>query len=304
MIRRRITKLFSMTAAIYAVFCPAILLPAFGGAVGNPSPANGWRTTSAVSVTASSSKGSRPVIRTIDGSGIDISGELHRGSASNGQPGPYMWLSESYSTPVSRPGAVPGSHWIQFAFNGVKTLGSMWIWNYNEKPNDWTIQGTKEATIQYSATGRSSPSHWFTAYDGLIQKASEWLPEASPWNTPVSQVIDFAGAQARYVVITADLGTERNWAGGGPGELEVGLSEVRFYTFSFPAFSVVDLTGRTGLAFQSVLGAIYRPEFAPAASPSNWNGMGFSLAGNGGQMFAFDPSGYSEQRVYRIVREP
>ena len=66
----------------------------------------------------------------------------------------------------------------------------------------------------------------------------------------------------------------------------------------------MQVNDRTGLAFQSVLGAIYRPEFAPAASPSNWNGMGFSLAGNGGQMFAFDPSGYSAQRVYRIVREP
>ena len=304
MIRSRNAKLLLLIAAIHAVFSPANLLPAFGGAMGNPSPDNGWRTTGAVSVTASSSHGSRPVIRTIDGSGIDISGELHRGSASNGQPGPYMWLSGPYSTPVSRPGAVTGSHWIQFRFNGVKTLGNMWIWNYNEKPNDWTIQGMKEVTIQYSVTGSSTPSHWFTAYDGLIPKASEWLPEESPWNTPVSQVIDFAGAKARYVVITADLGTERNWAGGGPGEMEVGLSEVRFFTFTPPSFSLVQVNDRTGLAFQSVLGAIYRPEFAPAASPSNWNGMGFSLAGNGGQMFAFDPTGYSAQRVYRIVREP
>jgi len=275
----------------------------FAGAIGNPNSGNGWRTTSAVSVTASSAKVDRPVIRTIDGSGIDASGELHRGSAANGDPGPYMWMSEAYTAPVSRPGAVTGSHWIQFTFNSVYTLGHMWIWNYNEKPNDWTTQGMKEVTIEYSVTGSSTPSHWFTAYDGPILKASEWLPEASPWNTPVSQVIDLAGVQARYVVITADLGAEANWAGGGPGTLNSGLSEVRFFTFTKPDFNLVAVNDRTGLAFQSLMGVVYRPEFSTVPSPSNWTGFGFTLVGNGTQMFAFDPAGYSTQKTYRIVQE-
>ena len=272
-------------------------------AVGNPNPGNGWSSAGAVSVSASSSHGSRPVIRTVDGSGIDPTGALHRGSAANGDPGPYMWLSGPVSTPVTRGGTVSGSHWIQFQFNQVYDLGQMWIWNYNESPSAWTIMGMKEVTIQYSITGSSNAADWTTVYDGQIPKTSVWLPEESPWNTPTTLVLDFGGASARYVVITTDFGTERNWAGGGPGSAEVGLSEVRFHTFTSPGFTHVQAADRIGLAFQSAAGGVYRPEYAMPATPSQWTGLGFTLLGTGGQMFAFDPAGYSTQKLYRIVRE-
>ena len=277
---------------------------AHADAIGNPNPANGWSSAGAITVTASSSHAARPAIRTIDGSGVDTGGSLHQGSdVVTGSPGPYMWMSGPMTTAVSRGGTVSGSHWIEFRFDQVYDLGQMWIWNYNEKPNDWTIQGMKEVTIQYSVSGGSGPADWGTIHDGQIPKTSVWIPEASPWYTPVALVVDFAGAQARFVVITADFGTERNWAGGGPGANEVGLSEVRFFTFSPPAFSAVQVGSRTGLAFQSMNGTVYRPEFAMPAAPTNWTGMGFTLLGSGSQMFAFDPAGYSTQKLYRIVRE-
>ena len=109
------------------LFVSGAALPVRGDGIGNPNPGNGWSTAGAVTVSASSSHGSRPVIHTIDGSGIDATGALHRGSAASGDPGPYMWLSGPVSSPVSRGGTVTGSHWIQFAFNQVYELGLMWI---------------------------------------------------------------------------------------------------------------------------------------------------------------------------------
>ena len=200
-------------------------------AVGNPNTGNGWDSSGAITVTVSGSHPERPAIRTIDGSGIDAGGALHQGSdVVTSDPGPFMWLSSLDTGPVSRGGTVTGSHWIQFAFDQPHDLGEMWIWNYNEKTDvaDWTVQGMREVTIQYSVTGSSNPADWTVMYEGVIPRVTSWTPEASPWNAPVSKVVGFGGATARYVVITAAQGVEQNWAGGGAGAGYAGLSEVRF----------------------------------------------------------------------------
>jgi hypothetical protein len=270
------------------------------GAIGNPNAGNGWSSTAAISVSASSSRAGRPVIHTIDGSGIDASGSLHEG-APDGDPGTSMWRSGPVGSPVSRGGTVSGSHWIEFAFDQPYDLAPMWIWNYNEMPTDWTSQGMKEVTIEYSVTGSTDPADWITILDGTMPKVSEWIPEADPWNTPVTLVVNFGGARAKYVVITTDFGIERNWVGGGLGANEVGLSEVRFFTFKPPTLTNVEIGDQTALAFQSVVGKVYRPEYSMPASPNTWTSMGFTVLGAGGQMLVVDPDGYSTQKQYRIL---
>ena len=276
------------------------------GAIGNPNPANGWSSGGAITATASASHPSRPAVRTIDGSGIDPSGLLHRSvDTSTLDPGPYMWLAGPDSGPVSRGGTVPGSHWIQFTFNQVYSLGRMWIWNYNEKSvhGNWTVQGIKQVTIQYSSTGSLNPADWVVAYQGPITKATQWVPRDAPWYTPVTFVVDFRGADAKYVVITSALGDDQSWAEGEAGAGYAGLSEVRFFTFTEPAIHSVRVSDAVGLEFLSVTGETYRLEYSVPETPSVWTDAGVSLFGDGGPVWAFDPAGYSGQKQYRIVHQ-
>ena len=297
---------FLPTVLIGAVALPGAWSPARAGAIGNPHAANGWSSTSGIAVSASATHGGRPAIRTIDGSGIDPGGLLHQGpDETTLDPGPTMWLAGPDSGPVSRGGTVWGSHWIQFAFGQVHPLGRMLIWNYNEISNrgNWTFQGTKEVTIQYSTTGSTNPADWAVAYEGPIAKTTQWAQRDAPWYTPVTFVVDFRGAEARYVVVTAALGDDQNWAGGEAGAGWAGLSEVRFYTFAQPVISDLQIHDAIGIGFQGVSGESYRLEYALPAGPSTWADAGYSLFGSDGAMWAFDPAGYTTQKQYRIVRE-
>jgi hypothetical protein len=207
-------------------------------AVGNPSSANLWSTTSAVTVTASSSHGARPAVRTIDGTGLDSStGALHAGSLAPGfNPGDSMWLSSSLASSAANPnpGTVAGAHWIKYSFNQAYSLGQMWIWNYNEISSsaDYRSMGMKQVTIQYSTTGGSNSAEWSTIYTGNIPLAT---PGASPtYNDPVNLSVNFNGASARYIVITAASGLNRNWSNNAYDES--GLSEVRFNLAAAPSW--------------------------------------------------------------------
>lgn len=53
----------------------------------------------------------------------------------------------------------------------------------------------------------------------------------------------------------------------------------------------------------SLTNVTYRLEFAPVASPTNWNFSGCSAVGNGAGLYLFDPAGYSTARVYRVIAE-
>jgi hypothetical protein len=199
-------------------------------AVGNPSADNGWDTTAAVSAVASSSHASRPVVRLIDGSGLDAAtGLLHEGPQGAAPPtGEIMWISGPDSHTRARGGTVSGSHWIEFAFNQSYAVEELWIWNYNEVHSqfDWRVFGMKDVTVQYSQTGSANPAAWTTIFDGQIPISS---PAAGPgYRAPVSLVVDFGGVNAQYVVITTDSGAGQNWSNGQFDQ--VGLSEVRFLT--------------------------------------------------------------------------
>jgi len=134
---------------------------------------------------------------TVNGSGLN-GDDLH--SFENAA----MWLSS---------GVDPNAAWIQYEFDGVYKLYQMLVWNYNSSVEPLVGFGIKEATIEYATDGTNwttlGTTHEFARGPGATGYAS---------NTTV----DFAGAAARYVKITA----QSNWGGIFA---QYGLSEVRFF---------------------------------------------------------------------------
>ncbi|MBU0678573.1 MAG: hypothetical protein KJ626_10695, partial [Verrucomicrobia bacterium] len=79
------------------------------------------------------------------------------------------------------------------------------------------------------------------------------------------------------------------------------------YRFSMlvtqPVFNAATITNVVAMKFQSQIGVTYRLDYAAGLPATNWISTGFTLSGNGSQMRAYDPTGYSTQKVYRIVGE-
>jgi len=213
---------------------PAILgfflLPAASGlagepALGNPQADNGWDTSAAVRVRTSSQHPLRRVIHVVDGSGISgANGEFH----SNVIAPAEMWISgvPSDSAANPNPGTVRGPHWIRFDLDQVYALDEMWLWNFNEnmnKPGDgkYSRQGFKGVTIEYSMSGGPNRAEWKRIFQGDIPQADERA------RSPVDLVVDFGGAPARHVVITAHAPPHHNHSDGTDDRC--GLSEVRFF---------------------------------------------------------------------------
>ena len=188
-------------------------------AVGSPGPANRWKATSAIQVRASSSHAARVPRHCADGSGITPDGLAHEAH----------WRGMFLSGPIEasranpRGGTVDGAHWIEFAFDRAYPLGEMWVWNYGEPV--YRKLGMKQVVIQYSATGSREPADWTTIYEGEIPAAARTEP------IPVSLKVDFNGAKARSVVITAAPSPAHNWSQGGMAE--AGLGEVRFHVLCY-----------------------------------------------------------------------
>ena len=65
-----------------------------------------------------------------------------------------------------------------------------------------------------------------------------------------------------------------------------------------------EVTTKEALSFPSELGLVYQVEYSLLPATDIWQSTGFSVPGNGGTMFAFDPSepsGSSTTKVYRAV---
>lgn len=219
--------------------------------IGNPSAANFWDTTSAVSISDYSGErdtsgspdgnGNRKVINTINGTGISgTNGDLHNFGAPHGQMGMFASLpdgagdSGTFGMPgvfgSPNPGTLQGSasHWIEYQFDQAYTLTDIAIWNYNE--TTYYTQGWRHVAVQVSATGGSSASDWTTVFNGELPLSVG--VGAAP--TQPSLVIPVSSLSAQYVtVINTGIGNEANWRGseGGAGVDDgshAGLSEIRF----------------------------------------------------------------------------
>ena len=157
--------------------------------------------------------GSRPWSLTADGSGMHgLYSDIHSnywgemGLGSGGVTG-------------NRGGTVAGSYWVEYDLGQAQNLEEMWIWNYNEA--SYPVMGMKEVTIQYSLTGGYDSGEWTTIYDGQIRQSDGTAGSSA------DLMLDFGGAAAQYVVITADAGVDLNWSGGAFAD--AGLSEVQFF---------------------------------------------------------------------------
>ena len=158
---------------------------------------------------------------TINGLGMDAN-DLHSTEET------AIWLSSTE----------PTGAWIEYEFDKVYKLHEMWVWNSNQMIESFVGYGFKDVTVEYSADGTDymtlGNTHEFAQAPG---------EDGYAHNTTV----DFGGAAARYVRLTANS----NWGGIMP---QYGLSEVRFFHIPVSARNPYPDSGATDVDIDVVLG--------------------------------------------------
>lgn len=144
---------------------------------------------------------------TIDGSGM--TGDLH----DNHPQGHTMWLSASGGggNISNNPAGIPGSAWLLYQFQKPYHLETMWVWNHNQL--NLTDRGLRQVSLHYSMDGKT----W------LLLGQREFTRAPGTPDYAHNDEINWAGANARYVLITAAA------ENGNYGSSYFGLSELRFY---------------------------------------------------------------------------
>jgi hypothetical protein len=155
-----------------------------------------------VMATASSIDAGKGPENTVNGSGLDGSDQHSTDEAD-------MWLS----------GREDNGAWIQYEFEKVHKLYQMFVWNHNTGLELAVGFGIKEAVIEYSADGSS----WAT-----LGTTHEFAQATALEGDATITTVDFGGAAAKYVKITANS----NWGGFIN---QFGLSEVRFLSIPVSA---------------------------------------------------------------------
>ncbi len=175
---------------------------------------------STVSATADSSETGKGPENTTNGSGLV--GNLHSKQTLD------MWLSA---------GGAPQPCWIQYEFDKFYALHEMWVWNYNGE-SILAGFGFKDATIECSTDGIV-----YTTLGATHEFAQAPGADGYAHNT----VIDFGGAVAKYVKITANS----NW--GGALYDQYGLSEIAFSYIPVRAREPNPADGTTNVGPDTVL---------------------------------------------------
>jgi hypothetical protein len=149
-----------------------------------------------VTATASSASAGMGPEKSVDGSGLNNSGQ-HATEPSQ------MWLSAAGG---------PQPAWIQYEFDGIYKVHQLVVWNSNQMLESVLGFGAKSVTVEHSTDAAA----WTKLGDFEFARA----PGAATYagNAPV----DFGGAIAKYVKLTI----HSNW--GGVLQ-QYGLSEVRFF---------------------------------------------------------------------------
>jgi len=164
-------------------------------------------------VTASSQYGSRLATHTIDGSGLNTTGNGDNAAAYHViAPDGNMWLSNG--TLASPYDLAPE---IAFDLGSVQDLAHMRIWNYNETLEN-RPELIKRGISQADILVAGEDQQYSVAIAG---QQFDIAPGVE--NVDFSQVISLAGIQARYVKLDNLVGFP------GADFNFVGLSEVRFY---------------------------------------------------------------------------
>ncbi len=170
-----------------------------------------------ITATASSSSSDEEgPVNTINGSGLTPD-DLHSVDTTQ------MWLSGEVADGESA--------WIRYEFDEVYSLDRMLVWNHNSMTESLVGLGIQEAMIEYSLDGAA----WMSLGDN-----HEFAPASGKADCACGTTVNFAGAAAKYVRITA----VSNWKGIFR---QYGLSEVRFLYIPMSARQPDPVSGATDL---------------------------------------------------------
>ena len=159
---------------------------------------------------------------TVNGSGLDANG-VHSTAPQD------MWLSGP---------AMERSGWIQYEFDRVYSLDKMWVWNHNSTLLSLSGSGLRDVTVEFSADG----FEWIA-----LPTETEFARAPGAADYTHNTIVDFGGASAKYVRLTATS----NWSFLGHGQF--GLSEVRFFYIPTHAREPDPASGQTGVELNAVL---------------------------------------------------
>ncbi|MFC1678025.1 hypothetical protein ACFL3G_13325, partial [Planctomycetota bacterium] len=221
-----------------------------------------WIDDSDVTATASSNSAEMEPNYTCDLSGL--TGDLHDTTYSN------MWMSTSGGggSGNPNPGTVTGASWIKFAFDQDYNLGRAWVWNNNE--TDAAVgRGLRNVTVEYATTDSSDPNDWTTLGE------FEFVKGDAADDMRHGDELDFDGATAQYVVITA-----KNTNGNHGDNWFYSLSEVRF-AIAAPeiVMAAPDLLPEISKAIRLEVDSFYLPDDANDVTfyRTDPNGSSFSI---------------------------
>lgn len=188
--------------------------------------------------------GSREIIHSIDGTGMNPGGVNPNMDVGGNPTDPASQMALFRNTSGQHGGTVTGSHWGKYQFDQNYQISNVWIWNWNEPA--FPSFGWRNITIQTSLTGGTSPADWTTVYTGVVPISDGANPSAVDLVAPVSG----GSILAKYVMLT-NTGTSatnddnnaanwENWSSDpsdsvGPYTNDAGLSEVRFEIIPEPA---------------------------------------------------------------------
>ena len=181
--------------------------------------------TAAVDASAGSMYDRQPPTLIIDGTGLNGSGI----TATHGNAGDAHGIWHTNANPAE-------NAWVQIDLGKVVSLAQMYVWNMNQQGN--TARGFKNVKIEYSTDAAFwqalTPAAGMTFKDGnadypfqFAQASGEENMAATNLNNDTHSPVDFGGATARYVKLTAaPTAGDGSW-----GDIYFGLSEVCFTSY-------------------------------------------------------------------------
>ncbi len=169
-----------------------------------------------LTVKASSEQPTSPAIRTIDGSGLDASGQ-HSSTMD------HMWV-----------GLLPA--WIQYTFDKEYFLHELKVWNSNSGIETIMGFGAKDVTIEYSTDGET----WTQ-----LEDVPEFAQGTGDKTYTANTVVDFGGVAAKHVKLTITA----SWS----SPAMTSLSEVAFSYVPMQAFGPEPADGATAVGIKTEL---------------------------------------------------